>query len=160
MHAPLLISFHSKVCPLRAAAFLSEPGDCDRLAKWHTYTDTHLWTHAEAQTEGRLVLLGRDQTAPDSSYKTLPGWGQCPAPSWTVPPYSVPGRVRTGSRRATNMNDIYKAAVCPLTSHTAESVQLASSDEVILVCWMLTKNLCGLNLVWEWGCFWITNHNP
>lgn len=78
-HACPLSSFLSKVCPIRAATFLSEPGDCDRLAKRHTYTDTSSWTHAEAQTEGRLVTPGRDQIAPDSSYKTFPGWGQCPA---------------------------------------------------------------------------------
>uniref|UniRef100_A0A674A741 Troponin C, slow skeletal and cardiac muscles n=1 Tax=Salmo trutta TaxID=8032 RepID=A0A674A741_SALTR len=34
--------------------------------------------------------VGRDQALPGSSYKTLPGWGQCPAPSCALPRSSVP----------------------------------------------------------------------
>ncbi len=155
---PPLTSFLSKVCPLRAAAFLSEPGDCDRLAKWHTYTDTHSWTHAEAQTEGRLVHPGRDQTAPGSSYKTLLAWGQCPALSWTVPPSSVPGRRQ--DRQQTSLQHERHLQGSGTSSHSSHS-------------WK-----CAVGLVWFWfvGCspkicawtksgmrvmlFWITSHNP
>jgi len=58
-------SFHSKVCPLRAATFfffsLSEPDDCDRLAKWRAHTYTLCGYTFEAQTEGRLLCPVRDR---------------------------------------------------------------------------------------------------
>ena len=120
MHPLHLCSFHSKLCPLRAAAFLSEPGDCDRLAKWHTYTDTL----AEAQAWGG----GREAGPPGEGPEQLrnpaikPSQDQASVLPWAGH-YLLPlcqDAVRTGSRRASNMNDIYKAAVRPLTTHRAE----------------------------------------
>lgn len=107
-------SYHSIVCPLRAAAFLSEPGDCDRLAKWrlHKHTPTHrqltcVLTHISVW--GWLAQEGT-QTVAGSSYKTLPGRAQSPAASCNLLPLCQ-DRVRTGSRGTPRMNDIYKAAV-------------------------------------------------
>ena len=120
MHPLHLCSFHSKLCPLRAAAFLSEPGDCDRLAKWHTYTDTL----AKAQAWGG----GREAGPPGEGPEQLrtpaikPSQDQASVLPWAGH-YLLPlcqDAVRTGSRRASNMNDIYKAAVRPLTTHRAE----------------------------------------
>ncbi|KAI3357578.1 hypothetical protein L3Q82_015984 [Scortum barcoo] len=53
--------------------------------------------------------------------------------------------IRTGSRRACNMNDIYKAAVRPLTSLTAESVRSAWCDFGLLDAHQ--TSVCELNPV-------------
>lgn len=140
-HPPTPTSFHSKVCPLRAAAFLSEPCDCDRLAKWHTYTDTHSCTHTEAQTEGRLVCPGWDQTAPGSGYKTLQRWGQRPALSWTVPPSSVPGRRQ--DRQQTSLQHERHLQGSGTSSHNSFSVPpLRWSDFSLLDDQEKKQNLC------------------
>ncbi|XP_024230924.1 troponin C type 1a (slow) isoform X2 [Oncorhynchus tshawytscha] len=46
--------------------------------------------HPRGWAGGQASRVGRDQALPGSSYKTLPGWGQCPAPSCALPRSSVP----------------------------------------------------------------------
>lgn len=149
-----LTSFHSKVCPLRAATFLSEPGDCDRFAKWHTYTNTHIYGHTRGhkQRGGCSVQGGtRERWAPaikpsEDEARVLPWTGQ----------YFLPlcqDAVRTGSRRASDMNDIYKAAVCPHSKH----IQLKECNWLPLAKLFdllgAHQNTVRTNLVWEW-CFY------
>lgn len=136
-----LTSFHSKVCPLRAATFLSEPGDCDRFAKWHTYTNTHIYGHTRGHKQrGGCSAQGgtRERWTPaikpsEDEARVLPWTGQ----------YFLPlcqDAVRTGSKRASDMNDIYKAAVWSHSKHSWKS----AVDFLwwsYLICWVLTRTL-------------------
>ncbi len=148
---------HACQPPLHFIPFQSMPPKSCRIFIWAWWlwqigqmTHMHLWTHAE----GRLVHSGRDQTAPVSGYKTLPGWDQCPALSWTVPSSSVSGRRQ--DRQQTSLQHERHLQGSGTSSHNSYSWKCA-----VGILWWSNfslleahqKSVWGLNLGWEWCCF-------
>lgn len=138
-------------CPPHFIPFQSVPPKSCHIFIWaqwlwqicqmtHIHKHTHLWTHKGTQTEGGCSAQGgtRERWAPaikpsEDEARVLPWTGQ----------YFLPlcqDAVRTGSKRASDMNDIYKAAVWSHSKHSWKS----AVDYLwwsYLICWVLTRTL-------------------